>query len=234
MRSCRNPVPSFCLFLSACLLLLLLLLFLLFALNETAPVVCYETKKANNPSLNNRATLEKKKKEKKNIAPGCPSASGPGIRLQLAQLHSLASAIFSRKENVIPRYSWNYDFIDIITCIFFLLSSPLSFFSLSRQTTKSRAFPLNGVKLWERRGGWGWWWWGGCEWGNLTGKCQSLSRCRFFFLDLADFNHCHFVWCNSSRGGPAASRNTFPSAAWFESLKAQEAAAVLHSGNTSD
>lgn len=62
-------------------------------LNETAPVVCYEKKKANNPSLNNRAELKKKI-----LAPGCPSASGPGIRLQLAQLHSLAQAIFSRKK----------------------------------------------------------------------------------------------------------------------------------------
>lgn len=68
-----------------------------FCLNETAPVVCYEKKKANNPSLNNRAELKKKI-----LAPGCPSASGPGIRLQLAQLHSLAQAIFSRKKNVIP------------------------------------------------------------------------------------------------------------------------------------
>lgn len=64
----------------------------LFCLNETAPVVCYERKKANNPSLNNRAELKKKI-----LAPGCPGASGPGIRLQLAQLHSLALAIFSRK-----------------------------------------------------------------------------------------------------------------------------------------
>lgn len=64
-----------------------------FCLNETAPVVCYEKKKANNPSLNNRAELKKKI-----LAPGCPSASGPGIRLQLAQLHSLAQAIFSRKK----------------------------------------------------------------------------------------------------------------------------------------
>lgn len=61
-------------------------------LNETAPVVCYEKKKANNPSPNNRAELKKKI-----LAPGCPSASGPGIRLQLAQLHSLAQAIFSGK-----------------------------------------------------------------------------------------------------------------------------------------
>lgn len=66
---------------------------LFFCLNETAPVVCYEKKKANNPSLNNRAELKKKI-----LAPGCPSASGPGIRLQLAQLHSLAQAIFSRKK----------------------------------------------------------------------------------------------------------------------------------------
>lgn len=87
-------------------------------LNETAPVVCYEKKKANNPSPNNRAELKKKI-----LAPGCPSASGPGIRLQLAQLHSLAQAIFSGKEkNVIPPTlrSRNYDCTDIITYIFFL------------------------------------------------------------------------------------------------------------------
>lgn len=54
-------------------------------------------KKANNPSLNNRAELKKKI-----LAPGCPSASGPGIRLQLAQLHSLAWAIFSRKRTWYP------------------------------------------------------------------------------------------------------------------------------------
>lgn len=64
---------------------------------KLAPVVCYEKKKANNPSPNNRAELKKKI-----LAPGCPSASGPGIRLQLAQLHSLAQAIFSGKKNVIP------------------------------------------------------------------------------------------------------------------------------------
>lgn len=71
-----------------------------FCLNETAPVVCYEKKKANNPSLNNRAELKKKI-----LAPGCPSASGPGIRLQLAQLHSLAQAIFSRKKTWYPLFS---------------------------------------------------------------------------------------------------------------------------------
>lgn len=71
-----------------------------FCLNETAPVVCYEKKKANNPSLNNRAELKKKI-----LAPGCPSASGPGIRLQLAQLHSLAQAIFSRKKTWKPLFS---------------------------------------------------------------------------------------------------------------------------------
>ena len=100
VRSCWNPCSGFLL-----LLLLVCLSFFLsffFCLNETAPVVCYEKKKANNPSLNNRAELKKKI-----LAPGCPSASGPGIRLQLAQLHSLAQAIFSRKEkkkkkNVIP------------------------------------------------------------------------------------------------------------------------------------
>lgn len=70
---------------------------LLFCLNETAPVVCYEKKKANNPSPNNRAELKKKI-----LAPGCPSASGPGIRLQLAQLHSLAQAIFSGKRTWYP------------------------------------------------------------------------------------------------------------------------------------
>lgn len=70
-----------------------------FCLNETAPVVCYEKKKANNPSLNNRAELKKK-----NLAPGCPSASGPGIRLQLAQLHSLTQAIFSRKKTWYPLF----------------------------------------------------------------------------------------------------------------------------------
>lgn len=84
-----------------------------FCLNETAPVVCYEKKKANNPSLNNRAELKKKI-----LAPGCPSASGPGIRLQLAQLHSLAQAIFSRKKTWNP-YSPNYDYTDIITYIIF-------------------------------------------------------------------------------------------------------------------
>lgn len=81
VRSCWNPASYFG-FLSAFL-----------CLNETAPVVCYEKKKANNPSLNNRAELKKKI-----LAPGSPSASGPGIRLQLAQLHSLAQAIFSRKK----------------------------------------------------------------------------------------------------------------------------------------
>lgn len=81
VRSCSNPASYFS-FLSA-----------FFCLNETAPVVCYEKKKANNPSPNNRAELKKKI-----LAPGCPSASGPGIRLQLAQLHSLAQAIFSGKK----------------------------------------------------------------------------------------------------------------------------------------
>lgn len=68
-----------------------------FCLNETAPSVCYEKKKANNPSLNNRAALKKKI-----LAPGCPGASGPGIRLQLAQLHSIAQAIFSRNTTWYP------------------------------------------------------------------------------------------------------------------------------------
>lgn len=89
------------------------------ARNETAPVVCYETQKANNPSLNNRAQLKRKKK--KNLAPGCRSASGPGIRLQLAQppLSRLGSVL--KEENVIPRCSSNYDFIHII------IVSPLFF-----------------------------------------------------------------------------------------------------------
>lgn len=78
--------------------------------NETGPVVCYEKKKANNPSLNNRAELKRKI-----LAPGCPSASGPGIRLQLAQLLSLAQAIFSRRETVILPCSRNSDCTDIIT-----------------------------------------------------------------------------------------------------------------------
>ena len=95
VRSCWNPCSGFLLLLLLLLLLLVCLSFFLsfFCLNETAPVVCYEKKKANNPSLNNRAELKKKI-----LAPGCPSASGPGIRLQLAQLHSLAQAIFSRKK----------------------------------------------------------------------------------------------------------------------------------------
>lgn len=117
-----------------------------FCLNETAPVVCYEKKKANNPSLNNRAELKKKI-----LAPGCPSASGPGIRLQLAQLHSLAQAIFSRKKTWNP-YSRNCDCTDIITYIIF--------------TAKSRPFPWT---LWSC----------GLEGvGNLAGNCQSLNRFR--------------------------------------------------------
>lgn len=118
-----------------------------FCLNETAPVVCYEKKKANNPSLNNRAELKKKI-----LAPGCPSASGPGIRLQLAQLHSLAQAIFSRKKTWYP----------LFTKLWLHRYNNLSYF-FPRQTGP---FPLT---VWS------------CDLegvGNLTDNCHSLNRFR--------------------------------------------------------
>lgn len=103
-RSCSIPASYFC-FLSV-----------FFCLNETALVVCYEKKKANNTSPNNRAELKKKI-----LAPGCPSASGPRIRLQLAQLHSLAQAIFSGKKTWYPPppYSTNYDCTERTTYLIF-------------------------------------------------------------------------------------------------------------------